>query len=91
MQIRVRIAKSTDGDPRPHTFIEVEPDGWLEISLGPDELTTKNVASFVNQVREEEKPKADGSQHGHVKFATRAFNIGLIRDWTEHDPVEIPD
>lgn len=64
------------GSTRPHTFVEVERDGFLEIEYpkcdrieNPFELDS--FRAFVRKVRREEKR----SKKYHIRLAYRAFNI----------------
>ena len=75
--MRVRSATPTDGTDRRHVFVEAVPDQWYEVGRMP-------VSSDRPALRRMAKGRKVGTTtHFLIAFATRAFNIGLIRDWRE--------
>ena len=75
---RMRSAKSIDGTERPHLFVEVKSDSWLEVNAIP---THRQVHAIKLWRREK------GRMMGLITYGTRAFNIGIVRDWMELSPV----
>jgi len=69
---RVRKANCIDSSGKDHLFIEVEKDRWLECKkVVPHKV--------IHQYLKGEKR----SNIMELGFATRAFDVGLIRDWRE--------
>ena len=75
---RIREAKAMDGTGKPHTFIEVTKDSWLEIGKGM--LTHENIHHSLD---EEKKNNCY-----NIRLASRAFDIGIIKDWQEAGEVK---
>lgn len=82
---RIRKAKSImvlfwgDELPGPHYFLEVRKDSWLPVK-DPKKITHETIKSFI---KKEEK-----TQIFHILYDSRAFRIGLIRDWEEAGAIE---
>jgi len=62
-------------DPRPHTFVEIEPDGYLEVILPKlDSLDTglqQRLRAFTRKTRAEEKK----TKQYNIRMAYRYFAI----------------
>ncbi len=71
---RVRAARSTDGNPKPHLFVELEPDRWIEVVELPLH------AEIHNSIKAWE-------WRGPICYAERAFRIGIVKDWEEQEPI----
>ena len=67
---RVREAKSIDGNGD-HLFVEVKKDTWIEV----DNLPSHETIEKYNQLQS--KNELD------LSFNSRAFSIGIIKDWKE--------
>jgi len=77
-QHRARIAKCIDDTGRDHRFIEVEPDRWLEVAIVEQE-NLYDLHRAIHHLLEQEQELGEFNL-GHN---TRAFAIGIIRDWQE--------
>ena len=75
---RARKARPQDGGAKPHYFIELEPDSWIEV--GDLSFQHKAIHRFLEKEQEE--------QVFHLRFASRAFHIGLVRDWEDLTPIK---
>ena len=71
-QHRVRQAKSTDDNPAPMTFVEFLPDRWVEVEDFPSHESIDYFATA-----------SKGALKSYVHFASRAFEIGIIKDWED--------
>lgn len=71
---RVRTAKSTDGIDKPHLFVEFEENLWMEVKELPAHGSI-------------EKYNSDDSHHGLMLYNTRAFKVGIIKEWKEMEPI----
>ena len=69
---RIRSAKSTDKKTQPHVFLEIEKDTWLEVMPAFDHCS-------IHKLLADEKRKGIH----YIRFASRAFHIGLINNWDE--------
>jgi hypothetical protein len=72
---RIREAKSTDGIDKPHLFVEFEEDSWMEVK----ELPSHESIEGYNE---------DSRQHGLMMYDTRAFEVGIIKDWIEIESIK---
>ena len=91
MKLRIRTGPAPGSEPD-YTFVEVEPDSWLEVNAAPDEITPENLAEFLVSLADFEAPKVTKGRKQrqfYVRFATRCFRIGLISDWREAGNIEI--
>ena len=81
---RVRIAKSTDGSPLPHLFVEMEPDEWLEVQY----RKITHAAIHLHLEWEAKSHKRQKSHiTGHIRYDTRAFGT-VIQNWEEGAPIQ---
>ena len=75
---RARTAKpQIDGQTEPHHFIELEADIWVEVS--DLDFTHEAIHRFLEKEREEGV--------FHLRYASNAFRVGLVRDWEEAKPI----
>jgi len=79
---RVRIADPVDGEKSSHIFVEVEKDRWLETEKIPSECSHSAVHKILLQEEE--------SGEKHVGFNSRAFKIGMIKNWYEGLSIKQP-
>jgi len=73
---RVRKAKCIDDTGKDHLFIEIERETWMEVKELP---THKAIENYNN--------KQKGLKGKPIHYETRAFDIGLIKNWKESDPI----
>jgi hypothetical protein len=73
---RVRTSPSTDGNPAPHRFVELEEDRWLEVKTDP---THHQIDKHLEGERI--------TKSFDICFAESAFHRGIINNW--HDAGEI--
>ena len=69
---RVRSYASIDDNPDPGYFVEIRADQWLEVAVLPSHEAIEEHVS--------------GGEL-YLTYATRAFNIGIVKDWTELEPI----
>lgn len=72
--LRKRTARPIDGSGQPHVFVECRPDCWVEFNR---DLVMLNRAT------------ADLLADAFVSYDSRAFEIGLVNDWVDDDPVQV--
>ena len=69
---RVRSYASIGENPAEEYFVEIRPDQWLGVAVIPNhEAITEHVESGKL----------------YLTYDTRAFNIGIVKDWVELDPI----
>ena len=78
---RVRSCNPIDGTINRHWFIEIEEDRWLPVAS--IEINGPNIHRRIHGHLEHERVSNTIS----IGFATRAFNIGIIKDWQEEKPI----
>ena len=74
--MKVYQGDSIDGKPQHHTFVEVEPDGYLEVNGTQrmdnlDEATKNKLRAFTRKIRREEK----GGKFFYMRMARRYFQM----------------
>lgn len=76
---RCRAVPSTDANPLPHTFVELEKDSWLEV----DSKAAITHSMIHATLKNERKTRIHT-----IRYETRAFNLfASMREYTELQPI----
>jgi hypothetical protein len=79
---RIRKAKSIYDPERPHVFLEIEKNRWLEIESA-DGLDSNSIRTFL------ECEKRTGLRV--VGFTDQNFQWGTIKDWDDSGVIRVLD